>query len=94
MATKKKIHYYVLVISNEGPKFVTSVNNCDRTAEWNYKDKPMEFDKYWAEDLALGLAVNGHMAYTVAQKWELDSQPYRYEDYKIQFVKREDDEDE
>lgn len=32
MAAKKK-HYYVLVITEAGPKFVTKVNNSDHTAE-------------------------------------------------------------
>lgn len=90
MATKKKkIHYYVLVITDEGPKFVTKINNGDRTAEWNYSEKPLELDKDWAEQLALGLTVNGHSAYTIAQLWELESQPYRYEDWKIDWKKRE-----
>ena len=57
MASKKKLHYYVLVISEDGPKFVTKVNNSDKTAEWNYDEKPLEFDKFWAEDLATGQYV-------------------------------------
>lgn len=89
MATKKKIHYYVLVMTNDGPKFVTKVNYKDKTAEWNYKEKPLEFDKFWAEDLALGLNLNLHLAYVIAQKWEIDSHPYRYEDYKLQWTERE-----
>lgn len=88
--TKKKKHYYVLVITNAGPKFVTKVNYGDKTAEWDYKEKPLEMDKFWAEDLVLGLNLNFHQAYTVVMDWELDAQPYRYENYKIEWKKRED----
>lgn len=92
MATnKKKNHYYVLVITNDGPKFVTKVNYEDKTAEWNYKEKPLEMEKVWAEDLVLGLNLNFHQAYLVCQKWELESQPYRYEKYKIEWKERKEE---
>lgn len=87
--TKKKKHYYVLVMTDAGPKFVTKVNNADKTAEWNYNEKPLELDKFWAEDLVLGLNLNMHLAFLVCQNWEIESQPYRYDDYKIEWVKRE-----
>lgn len=89
MATKKKNHYYVLVMTAAGPKFVTKVNYGDKTAEWNYEEKPLELDKFWAEDLVLGLNLNWNTAYLICQKWEIEHQPYRYEDYKIQWVERE-----
>ena len=78
MANKKankKTHYYVLVITEAGVKFVTKINYSDRTAEWDYKEKPIEMSKSEAEDLSLGLNLNGHMAYVVSQKWEIDKQP-------------------
>lgn len=90
MATTKKKHYYVLVITDAGPKFVTKVCYSNRTAEWDYKEKPLEMDKMRAEDLVLGLNLNLHQAYTVVMDWELDAQPYRYENYKIEWKKRED----
>lgn len=94
MAAKKKTnHYYVLVISAEGPVFVTKVNNSDKTAEWDWKEKPLEFDKFWAEDLVIGLNFNMTRAYLVCQKWEMEHQPYRYEDWKIRWQKREKEED-
>ena len=94
MAAKKKTnHYYVLVISDEGPVFVTKVNNLDKTAEWDWKEKPLEFDKFWAEDLVLGLNLNMHQAYLICQKWEITSQPYRYEGWKISWKKRDKEEE-
>lgn len=90
MAKSKKNHYYVLVITNEGPKFVTKVNYGDKTAEWNYNEKPLEMDKLWAEDLVLGLNLNFHMSYLVCQKWEIDSQPYRYDRYKFDWKERKE----
>ena len=90
MATKKtKKHYYVLVMTEAGPKFVTKINYGDKTAEWDYKEKPLELDKFWAEDLVLGLNLNYNQAYLICQNWEIENQPYRYDDYKIQWVKRE-----
>ena len=85
--TKKKNHYYVLVMTDDGPKFVTDTKGHD--AYWDYKEKPMEFDKSWAEEVARGLNLNWHLAYVVAQPWEIDSQPYRYTDYKISWINRE-----
>ena len=92
MAATKKNRYYVLVITDAGPKFVTKVNYGDKTAEWDYKEKPLEMSKSEAEDLVLGLNLNLHQAYLICQKWEIDSQPYRYNDWKIEWVKREEEE--
>lgn len=95
MAAKStKKHYYVLVMSESGPKFVTKVNYGDKTAEWNYNEKPLEFDKMWAEDLVLGLNLNFNTAYLICQNWEIEHQPYRYEDYKIKWEEREKEESE
>jgi len=90
MATTKKNHYYVLVITNDGPKFVTKVNYGDKTAEWNYKEKPLEMSKSEAEDLVLGLNLNYNMAYLVCQKWEIESHPYYYEHYELSWKKKEE----
>lgn len=95
MATaKKKKHYYVLVMTEAGPKFVTKVNYGDKTAEWDYKEKPLELDKFWAEDLVLGLNLNYNQAYLICQNWEIEHQPYRYEDYKLQWIEREEETEE
>jgi len=79
MANKKqKNWYYVMVLTSEGPKFVTSLGE-GKTAYWDKLKAPKEFSKEWAEDLAFGLQVNGHMAYSVCMKFALDHQPYYYE---------------
>lgn len=93
MAAKKKAkHYYVLVISESGPMFVTKVNYGDKTAEWNWDEKPLEFSKEWAEDLVLGLNLNFNQAYLICQNWEIENQPYRYEEWEIDWKKREKEE--
>lgn len=55
-------------------------------------EKPLELDKFWAEDLVLGLNLNMHTAFLVCQNWEITCQPYRYENWKISWNKREKDE--
>ena len=84
---KKKNYYYVLVISNNGPVFVTKVNYSNKTAEWNCLEKPLEFGKTQAEDLVFGLNCNFHTAFLVTHPFELDTQPYNYKNWKIDFVK-------
>ena len=76
---KKKNYWYVLVMTNEGPKFVTSVSYMDKTAHWDKTEKPLEMDKERATDLALGLNLNMHAAFVVCQPFEIDRQPYRYD---------------
>lgn len=90
MANKKKIHYYVLVMTDEGPKFVTDTKGHD--AYWDYKEKPMELNKTWAEEITIGLNLNMHLAYVVAQPYEIESQPYRYTDWKIEWKERKTEE--
>ena len=70
--------YYVLVLTNQGPVFVTKIGE-HKTAYWDKNEKPKEFSKSWAEDLAFGLMVNGYSAFTVSNNFELDTQPYRYD---------------
>lgn len=75
---KKQNYYYVMVMTDHGPVFVTSVNNADKTAYWNDTEAPKELGKYYAEDLTMGLNLNGHLAFTICSKFELDNQPYYY----------------
>lgn len=81
MATKKqKSYWYVLVLTNDGPTFVTKVNYSDKSAEWKKDEKPEEFGgEAWAKDLVLGLTWNGYTAFAVCSQFELDTQPYRYD---------------
>lgn len=81
MATKKKSNYwYVMVCTEVGPVFVTSVDNASKTAQWNKVTKPKELGEYWAKDLAFGLRCNFFSAFAVVSPIELDAQPYRYAD--------------
>lgn len=88
--TKKKYYYYVLVFTNEGPVYVTSVNNTNKYAHWNKNEAPKEFSATYAEDLVLGLNLNFHHAVLIKSRFEIDKQPYRYDSYEIKFEKREE----
>lgn len=85
----KKNHYYVLVISEQGPIFVTKVHYSDKTAEWNWKDKPLEMSKAQAEDLVLGLNLNMHQAYLACVPYEIYNHPYNYYKWEISWKERE-----
>ena len=77
---KKKEYWKVLVMTNNGAVFVTKTNNWERTAEWNKKEKPLDFTKADAQYLAMGLTMNGHLAFATCNTWDMDKQPYRYEE--------------
>ena len=91
MANNKKNHWYVLVMSDNGPVFVTSVEYSPKVAHWDKDKAPMELDKYRAEDLTLGLNLNFHTAFAVCSKFELDQQPYNYKDWQIEWKERKDE---
>lgn len=86
--TKKKNHYYVLVFTDNGPVYVTSVNYADRSARWDKDKAPKEFDKSGAEDLVFGLRCNWHQAVVVYLPIEIDYQPYNYAYYECKFVEK------
>lgn len=69
--------YWILVLTNEGPVFVTSIGE-HKTTYWNRLEKPKQFAKSVADDIALGLASNGYMALSVHTRFELTNQPYLY----------------
>lgn len=91
---QKKNWYYVMVMSDEGPVFVTSIEYATKYAHWNKLEKPLSLDKSAAEDLTLGLNLNFHTAFMVCSKFELDTQPYRYSDWHIEWVENEKEEQE
>jgi hypothetical protein len=86
MANQKN-YYYVLVFTDEGPVYVTSVNNAHQTAHWQKSEVPLAIPKYFAEDLVLGLNLNYHHAVLVASKYKL-SQPYNYGGYDCKFIEK------
>jgi len=75
---RTKNYWYVLVMTNSGPTFVTKVNYSDKTAEWNKDDKPLKMSMESAKDLAMGLMANLNFAFAVCNFYELENQPYRY----------------
>lgn len=94
MAKAKKSYYYVLVMTEGGAVFVTSVNNTTRYAHWKKDEKPMEFPAGVAEDLVFGLTINGNQAYLIKHPYEIESQPYNYKDWEIEWKKKEPEEKE
>ena len=92
MPTKKKTknYWYVLVITSEGAKFVTKVNNAERTAEWDKLEKPLKLSKEYAQQLALGLTWNGNLAYSICQSYEITSQPYMYSKGHLEWKENDD----
>ena len=91
---KKQNYWYVMVMTDGGPVFVTSVSYADKTAHWNKNETPLELGMYQAKDLTLGLNLNFHQAYAVCQPFELESQPYRYDRYHIEWKENEEGEEE
>ena len=83
---KKKNYWYILVITDEGPKFVTNVDFGNKSAEWNKDEKPYELSEGWARDMTIGLNWNGHLAYPVCSPYEIDKHPYRYEDGYLKWI--------
>lgn len=69
-----KYLYYVLVVTEDGGKFVTKVDNATKTAYWDSKGKPLAFNKSYADDLALCLTLNFHLAFTLKSYHELKGQ--------------------
>jgi len=81
----KKYYYYVLVFTDEGPKYVTSVEYETKTASWDKTQKPKEFSMHEADNLVFGLICNMFSALTVKSPIELNTQPYRYDSYEIEW---------
>ena len=69
-----KYLYYVVVRTEDGAKFVTKVDNATKTAYWDSKEKPLPFNKSYADDLALCLSINFYPAFTLKSYHELKAQ--------------------
>ena len=69
-----KYLYYVVVATEDGAKFVTKVDNATKTAYWDSNEKPMVFNKTYADDLALCLSINFYPAFTLKSYHELKGQ--------------------
>ncbi len=90
---KQTSWHYILVLTNAGPTFVTKIGE-GKTAYWNKDEKPKEFSKSYAEDVAFGLTVNGYNAFHVSTKYELDNQPYRYDKGEFEWKWKEGEKNE
>lgn len=69
-----KYLYYVVVATEDGAKFVSKVDNATKTAYWDSKEKPLPFNKSYADDLALCLSINFYPAFTLKSYHELKAQ--------------------
>lgn len=83
---KKKNHWYVVVMANDGAVFVTENDWAERYAHWNKDEKPLEMGESLAKDLAFGLQCNWHNAYAVCSPVEIEHQPYRYDAGHFEWV--------
>lgn len=81
----KKTHWYILVLTDEGPKFLTSIGD-HHTAYWDKNEPPKELSKAMAEDITLGLLMNFHTAYAIPSPIELEQQPYHYNKGHFEWV--------
>ena len=86
MARKKKNFWYVLVLTETGPTFVTKVEHQPKIAHWDKDEKPLELGQYTAEDLTLGLNLNFNVAYAVKLPFPLETQPYLYNKGHFEWV--------
>lgn len=89
--SKTKYYYYVLVMTNYGAVFVTSINNAERTAKWDKLETPLDMSKKDAEFMAKALTWNGNLAYAVTTEYELSYQPYLYQKGEFKWVEKEKD---
>ena len=69
-----KYLYYVVVRTENGAKFVIKVDNATKTAYRDSNEKPMSFNKSYADDLSLCLTLNFHLAFTLKSYHELKEQ--------------------
>ena len=80
MSKKQKKYYYVVVCHDTNKlRFVTKVDNENRTCEWtaNKGEKPYPFYSWDdANYVCLGLGWRGTWAFPVVMPYELDRLPY------------------
>lgn len=93
MANKKKNFWYVLVMTETGPAFVTKVDRADKSAWWNKEENPLELGEFFAKDLAFGLQCNMHSAFAVCHPVEINYQPYMYKVGHLEWVSDKESKD-
>lgn len=82
----KKYYYYVLVFTNYGPMYVTSIDSSNKYAHWDKDKEPMELGSRYAEDLVLGLNLNFNHSVVIKSTRKIERQPYRYDSFDCKFV--------
>ncbi len=87
---KKKTYYYVLVFTNGGPVYVTSLGK-KHTCYWDKDQRPRILGRYEAEEISMGLRLNGVEAVAVMMPFELENQPYRYSDGSFEWIWKGDE---
>lgn len=85
---KSRDNYYVLVFTEEGPVFVTSVDYKNNNAFWKKENNPLKMNKSEAECISLGLNLNGCFSIVVNNPFELITQPYDYLHFNCKFERR------
>ena len=91
----QKHHHYVLVLTDTGAVLVTGTGD-HHTAYWEREEKPMELGSAYAHDMAMGLTLNGYLAYHIDSFYPIKNQPYNYKQGGFKWVwkdGREDDEE-
>lgn len=88
----KEKYTYILVFTDDGPKYVTNISG--KTATWGYNDPPLNLgDIERAQEIALGLTFNGNNAVAVSSLYEITDGPYNYYDYHIKFERNDKEND-
>lgn len=93
MNQKNKLHHYVLVMTDEGPTFVTGEQSGTKYCLFNKTEKPKEYTKQMAQDRAIGLTLNGNLSFMVEAPYEIESQPYIYNKGKFKWIWNEESEE-
>lgn len=86
----KKYHYYILVFSETGAVYVTSIDKSNKYAHWDKDKAPQEYPASVAEDLVFGLNCNFINAVLVKSPREIDTQPYNYDSFDCKFIPKEE----
>lgn len=82
--------YYILVITKNGPIFVTGMDNGARMTYFDKLKEPMAFrTKKLRDEILQGLRFNGFCAYGVEAPQGI-AQPYCYDRYDCILQKREE----
>lgn len=86
MSNPRKKHYYVLVLTDEGPVFMTQINRDNKTVEYKQNQPPLEVTKIVAEDIAMGLRANLICAFAVTSTVSMLKQLFKYEKGHFEWI--------